>query len=155
MTEPTDHESALRRFATEAAILEVVDGVLNGTWPVSQWHHHEHCIATAGLLLFRKELDLERELPGIIQRYNVAQGGRNTDTEGYHHTITLLYLRAIKDFMSRIPAGTSAVEICRQLLKSPLGHKDYPLRYYSKDVLFSVTARRAWLAPDLAKPAYL
>lgn len=155
MTEMMDQESSLSRFETEPPILELVDGVLNGTWPVSNWHHHEHCIATAGLLLFRKELDLERDLPGIIQRYNVAQGGRNTDTEGYHHTITLLYLRAIKDFMSGIPAGTTAVEVIQQLLKSPLGHKDYPLRYYSKEALFSVAARKAWLAPDIAKPAYL
>jgi hypothetical protein len=96
--------------------------VIEGTWPVSDWKHREHCVATAALLLFRPEMDLERELPGIIQRYNVAQGGRNTDIEGYHHTITLLY-QGHPEFHFGIAAGTSR-DICRQLVASPLGGRE-------------------------------
>jgi hypothetical protein len=150
-----DRGGWLDRYATEASITSLIEGLINGTWPVSDWKHREHCVATAGLLMLKPELDLERELPGIIQRYNIAQGGRNTDSEGYHHTITLLYLEAIRNFIFGIPAGAGPVEICRQLLASPLGSKEYPLRYYSRSVLFSAEARTGWVAPDISRPCYL
>ncbi len=155
MSNPDNHDGWLDRYATEVAIMSLVNGLLDGTWPEPDWKHREHCVATAGLILFRPELDLEQELPGIIQRYNVAQGGQNTDTSGYHHTITLLYLKAIRNFISGIPAETGPVNICRQLLVSPLGRKEYPLRYYSSNLLFSVEARRGWVVPDISRPAYL
>jgi len=150
----TSHSDYARRYDSEAKIRALVDGVLNGTWPEPDWKHREHCVATAGLMLLKPEIDLDRELPGIIQRYNVAQGGANTDTEGYHHTITLLYLAAIRDFLRRAAVGIDPVEAVRQLLLSPVGRKDYPFTYYRRETLFSKDARRGWIAPDLAQPSY-
>jgi hypothetical protein len=31
-----------------------------------------------------------------------------------------------------------------------MGSRDWPLRFWSKERLFSVDARRAWVEPDLA-----
>ena len=36
------------------------------------------------------------------------------------------------------------------LLASPMGRRDWPLRFYTPDLLFSVPARRKFAAPDLA-----
>jgi len=35
-------------------------------------------------------------------------------------------------------------------MQSPFGNKDWLLAYWSKERLFSVEARRAWVEPDLA-----
>jgi hypothetical protein len=142
------------RYATEDAIHAVVNGLLEATWPEADWKHREHCVATLGLVLFHPEMDLDRELPGIIQRYNLANGGQNTDSSGYHHSITLLYLNAIRSFVKSLPMATSPVDAARQLLQSPLGKKDYPLRYYSRERIMSKEARLGWVEPDLAQPAY-
>lgn len=143
------------RYDSEEAIRAVAQGLLDTSWPEPEWKHREHCVATLGLILFYPEMNLDVELPGIIQRYNSAHGGQNTDTAGYHHTMTLLYLNAIRHFVKTLPAGTSGPEACRALLASPIGKKDYPLRYYSREKIMSKEARRGWVDPDMAKPAYL
>lgn len=71
----------------------------------------------------------------------------NSDTEGYHHTITLTYLTAIRDHA----AETAGQELCARtnaLLLSDRGRRDWPLRLYSPERLFSVGARRGWAMPD-------
>ena len=40
-------------------------------------------------------------------------------------------------------------ELVNYLLRSPMGKRDWPLRFYSRERLFSVEARKAWLEPDL------
>jgi hypothetical protein len=150
----TDEAAWCDRYASESVIRALVNGLLDATWPEADWKHREHCVATLGLLLFRPDMDLDRELPGIIQRYNLAHGGQNTDTTGYHHTITLIYLNAIRDFLSSLPTNTSPGDAARALLQSPIAKKDYPLRYYSRERIMSTEARRGWVDPDLAQPTY-
>lgn len=142
------------RYDSEEAIRAVTQGLVDTSWPEADWKHREHCVATLGLILFYPEMDLDHELPGIIQRFNVAHGGQNTDTSGYHHTMTLLYLNAIRHFVSTLPQGTSPADAARALLRSAIGTKEYPLRYYSRECIKSKEARRGWVEPDVAQPAY-
>jgi hypothetical protein len=41
-------------------------------------------------------------------------------------------------------------ELVDQLLLSPMGRRDWPLRFYSAGLLSSVEARRAFVPPDVA-----
>ena len=41
-------------------------------------------------------------------------------------------------------------ELVNDLLHSPMGRRDWPLRFYSAERLFSVEARRHFVPPDLA-----
>ena len=41
-----------------------------------------------------------RELPDIIRRYNESVGGVNSDTEGYHETITRVFLHGVRLFLA-------------------------------------------------------
>jgi hypothetical protein len=41
-------------------------------------------------------------------------------------------------------------ELVNELLLSPMGRRNWPLRFYSRDRLLSVEARRAFIPPDLA-----
>ena len=92
---------------------------------------------------------LPRELPGIIARYNVSVGGVNDDTQGYHETLTQLYVAGVRAFAARHPAPELA-EAVNVLLAAPEGRRDWPLGFYSRDRLFSVEARRNFVTPDLA-----
>jgi hypothetical protein len=120
--------------------------------PKAEWTHEAHLAACLWLLTERPDIDVERELPAIISRYNEAVGGVNDATQGYHHTITLTYVAAVRDFLARAPAGRSLAERVNALLNEPEGRRDWPLRHYSRDTLFSVEARMGYVPPDLRGP---
>jgi len=141
----TDHPPRL--FDSAGAIRRVGEGLLARTLPRAEWTHEAHLAATTYLVVERPDIDLNAELPGIIRRYNESVGGRNTDSEGYHETITRVFLAAVRAHV----AETAEQELCARvnaLLLSPRGRRDWPLRFYSRERLFSVEARLGFIAPD-------
>jgi len=139
-----------RLFASDAAVEHVGEGLLARSLPREEWTHEAHLAATTYLLLRHPEIDLDAELPEIIRRYNESVGGVNSDTEGYHDTITRVYLHGIRLFLSEADPGDPLHELVNDLLLSPMGRRDWPLRFYSRDRLLSVVARREFVMPDVA-----
>jgi hypothetical protein len=140
---------APRLFASDAAVRRIGEGLLDRSLPRPDWTHEAHLAACLYLLRERPEIDLPAELPGIIAGYNVAVGGVNSDSEGYHETITQAYIRVIRGFLAGRPADEPLVAAVNALLASPLGRRDHLLGHWSKPALFSVAARRGWVEPDL------
>ena len=133
---------------TDTQVAALTAGLLDHSLPKAEWTHAAHLTATLRLVRTRNE-GLERDMPGIIQTYNVAVGGVNDDHSGYHETITQAYLAAIRAFVATLPAGTSDSEAAARLLATPMGDKAWPLTFWSRERLFSVAARRGWVEPDL------
>ena len=100
-------------------------------------------------MLKHPEIDLDAELRGIISRYNESVGGVNSDAEGYHHTITRAYLRGIRLFLDEADVERPIHDLVNELLMSPMGRRDWPLRFWSRERLMSVEARRAYVEPDI------
>ena len=94
-----------RFFRSDAAIEHIGEGLLARTLSREQWTHEAHLAASTYLLLRRPDIDLDKELPGIIRRYNESVGGVNSDTEGYHETITRAFLSGVRLFLSETDAG--------------------------------------------------
>src|SRR5579884_2250227 len=88
-----------RLFNTDADVVHVGEGLLSRTLPRAEWTHEAHLAATTYLLLRHPEIDLDEKLPSIIRRYNESVGGVNSDTEGYHDTITRVFLAGIRLFV--------------------------------------------------------
>ena len=143
----TDHSP--RTFSSDAEIVRVGEGLLDRSLPRPDWTHEAHLAATTYLLTRRPEIDLDRDLPGIIARYNESVGGVNSDNEGYHDTITRVFLRGVRLFLAEGDLSEPLHDLVNQLLLSPMGKRDWPLRFYSPERLFSVEARRGFVAPDL------
>ena len=139
-----------RLFASDVDVTRVGEGLLARTLPRAEWTHEAHLAATTYLLLRHPEIDLDTELPGIIRRYNESVGGVNSDSEGYHETITRAFLSGVRLFLSEADAGEPAHELVNELLLTPMGRRDWPLRFYSRERLFSVEARRGFVPPDVA-----
>lgn len=133
---------------SDSQVADLARRLLDHSLPKDQWTHAAHLTATLHLVRTRNE-GLERDMPGIIRTYNVAVGGVNDDTSGYHETITQAYLAAIRAFAATLPAGISDGEASRRLLATPMGDKAWPLTFWSRERLFSVAARRGWVEPDL------
>jgi len=139
-----------RLFHSDAEIERIGEGLLSRALPREEWTHEAHLAATTYLLLRRPDVDLDRELPDIIRRYNESVGGVNSDTEGYHETITRVFLRGVRLFLAEADLSQPLHEIVNELLLSPMGRRDWPLRFYTPQRLFSVDARRNFVRPDLA-----
>ena len=139
-----------RFFTTDAEIIRLGEGLLACTLAREDWTHEAHLAATTYLVLRRPDIDLEEELPDIIRRFNESVGGVNSDTEGYHETITRSFLRGVRLFLDEADTRAALHELVNALLLSPMGRRDWPLRFYSRERLFSVEARTSHVKPDLA-----
>ena len=140
-----------RFFNSDADIEHIGEGLLARTLPRAEWTHEAHLAATTYLLLRHAEIDLDEALPELIRSYNESVGGVNSDSEGYHETITRVFLRGMRLFLEEADKGEPIHLLVNELLLSPMGRPDWPLRFYSRELLHSVEARRNFVAPDLAR----
>jgi hypothetical protein len=138
-----------RLFHSDAEVEHVGEGLVARTLPRAEWTHEAHLAATAYLLMRRPDIDLDRQLPAIIRGYNESVGGVNSDSEGYHETITRVFLRGVRLFLSEADRSEPLHDLVNELLLSPMGKRDWPMRFYSRQLLFSVEARRRFVEPDL------
>lgn len=139
-----------RLLPDDAAVRRVGEGLLDRSLPQAEWTHEAHIAATCWLLRDRPQLDVDSAIGGIIRRYNESVGGVNNDTQGYHATITRSFVAGIRAYLRTVPHGATLVAAVNALLLCPEGQRDWPLRFYSRERLFSVAARREFIAPDLA-----
>jgi hypothetical protein len=139
-----------RLFHSDAEIEHIGEGLLARTLPRDEWTHEAHLAATTYLLTRRADVDIDNQLPGIIRRYNESVGGVNDDTQGYHETITRMFLYGVRLFLREADVKASLHELVNELLLSPMGRRDWPLRFYSPALLFAVEARRNFVPPDVA-----
>ena len=139
-----------RFFSGDAAVRHIGEGLLARTLPRAEWTHEAHLAATLWLLRERPDIDLDARIATIIARYNESVGGVNDDHNGYHDTITRAFLAGVRLHLAQRPPGEPLAPAVNALLDSPTGRRDWPLRFYSPERLFSVAARRSFVAPDLA-----
>jgi hypothetical protein len=133
-------------FSSDAEIDRIGRGLLDRSLPKTEWTHAGH-FAAAFWVLRRPNMDAVRDMPGLIRAYNEATGVHNTDTTGYHETITLASLRAAAAWL-RERSGMPLYAVLNELLATQYGGSGWLLSYWSKPVLFSVEARKAWVNPD-------
>ena len=142
-----DH--AVRAFADDEDIRRLGEAFLDLSLPKARWTHEAHLATCAWLILERRDIDPECDLPGLIRRYNESVGGVNNAREGYHETITQVSIRGVRAVLAR-DTKNSLHDRVNALLLAEEGRRDWPLRFYSHDRLFSPEARLGWLEPDLA-----
>jgi hypothetical protein len=133
--------------STDADIERIARGLIDRTLPKSGWTHAAHFAAALWLLRHRGDAAFH-EMPPLIRTYNESTGVANTDTSGYHETITVASLRVARAWLAARP-GMPLHAALAELLASPYGRSDWLLAHWSRDRLFSAIARRAWLDPDL------
>jgi hypothetical protein len=143
-------EYSIRLFEDDPSIAEIGEGLLARTLPREHWTHEAHLAACTWLVRNRPDIDIERELPAIISAYNESVGGVNDDTQGYHETITQVYIAGVKAHLAEVGMELPLHKAVNALLLSNRGSRDLPIRFYSKERLFSVPARRGFVEPDLA-----
>lgn len=110
------------------------------TLPKPAWTHEAHVSVCWATLAQQNPADALDHLRTAIRSYNESVGTANTDTDGYHETITRYYVGAVAALRDR-----PLVEV----LAHPTCSRTAALEHWSRDLLFSVAARHAWVEPDL------
>jgi hypothetical protein len=117
------------------------------TLPKSEWTHQAHlAVGTWHVHRLGPDQALLRLRSGI-RLLNDRHGTPNTDSSGYHETITRAYVMLLAAFIAGRD-GQPEANCAQALLASPLATRDALLTYYSKDLLMSVQARNEWVEPD-------
>ncbi len=143
-------EFEVRLFEDDASIVKISEGLLARTLPREAWTHEAHLGSCIWIVRNRPDIVPEDQMRAIISGFNESVGGLNDDSQGYHETITQVYIAAVRAHLADITADVSLSEAVNALLLSPRGQRDLPLKHYSKELLFSVAARRRFVEPDRA-----
>lgn len=136
-------------LSDDRSIERLTQCLLARSLPKNEWTHAAHFAAALWLTRYRPDLTTPDEIRALIMRYNEATNTANTDSSGYHHTITLASLRAASGHLNGFAPDTHLHVVLRSLLASKFGRSDWLLVYWKRDTLFSVTARRGWVDPDI------
>lgn len=137
------------RFTSNEEVRALGEEMMARTLPKTKWTHAAHWATTLWMLTEKPEILPERDLPGLIRAYNESVGGENTDTAGYHETITQASIRAARGFLcEREGLGEPLYVRCNSLMETELGDPEWLLEFWTRETLFSVEARRKWVEPD-------
>jgi hypothetical protein len=136
-------------YTADSEIERIGTALIDRSLPKPEWTHAGHFAAVLWVLRHRPHWDPTMEMPRLIRAYNECTGVANTDTSGYHETITLASIRAARSVLERHAADLPLHAVVNAVLASELGRSEWLLRYWSKERLFSVEARRHWIEPDL------
>jgi hypothetical protein len=118
------------------------------TLPGERWTHEAHLTVALWYLTRHTEADATPLIREGIQRYNSSRGVEMTKDGGYHETITLFYIRAIRRYLDGAGDAQTFAELLDGMIKT-CGGRNFPFEYYSRERLLSWEARTAWLEPDL------
>ncbi len=133
-------------YKTEKDIADLVSRFENCTVSRDEWKHAEHLVVA---LYYATRHDLETatdKMRSGIFRLLDAFGVDLTKEMPYHETLTVFWMRTINDF-AIMKNGASLPEKAAELLRD--FDKDHPLRFYSRELLFSDEARAEFLECDL------
>jgi hypothetical protein len=120
------------------------------TLPKEEWTHVAHLTVGAWHVDRYGAADALTRLRDGIRQLNESHGNVNTETAGYHETITAAYVTLIAAFLAACPPGLPLAARVDRLLTGPLAARDMLFTFYSRERLMSVEARAQWIEPDLA-----
>jgi len=134
---------------TEEEIDAFVAAFESGTLPKARWTHGAHLLTGAWYLHRLGEAAATDKMRTCVRRYNETVGGKNTDTSGYHETITVLWIKLLAGLL-RESQPIGRVEFAQLAVERFERDRGILRRYYDFDLVNSVEARKRWVPPTLA-----
>ena len=134
---------------TEPEIDAFLAAFESGTLPTERWTHSAH-LFTGACYVHMLGADLAiQQMRVCIKRHNESVGTANTDTGGYHETITIAWIKLLNRLL-RESSPLERADFARLAVERFASDREIFRRYYDFDLVKSVDARRAWIPPTLA-----
>ncbi len=134
----------------DASIERLALKMMDRSLPRAEWTHAGHFATALWLIKHRPDLAEPAAMRLLIMRYNDATGTENSDTSGYHHTITTASMRGAAHHLQCTGQDAPLCVVLAALMASNLGQSGWLLEHWDRQTLFSPAARRTWIEPDLA-----
>ncbi len=135
------------RYKTEKEIDEVVRSFEDATISRDAWKHAEHLtVALHYLCLHDIDTATEQMRLGIFKLLTEGFAVDLSKEMPYHETLTIFWMRTVADF-NATKNGASLLDKANELVAAY--DKDYPLKFYSREFLFSDEARAKFVDGDL------
>lgn len=134
------------RYETEDEILTVIEEFEAATLPHEKWRHAEHLTMAMHYGLHNDFEEALNKMRSGILKLNNFHGVVTTNERGYHETLTVIWTRAVFDYVKANPKK-DLVELGNEIIEK--FDKNYPLKFYSRERLFSVEARFKFIESDL------
>ncbi|MEP7380205.1 MAG: alpha/beta hydrolase [Gemmatimonadota bacterium] len=120
----------------------------SGAFPIAWWTHGAHVAMAASVLWDSPVPRALAEIREAIRHYNVSQGGQNTDSSGYHETLTRLWVGIVASTLTTLPDGADRLSAARHAYLAFARRSGYFRDWYGYDLLKSSEARGGWVAPE-------
>ena len=127
----------------DASPIGILRGIEGLSLPKTAWTHEAHLLACWATLDERSAEDALAHLRSTIRRYNEATGTANTETSGYHETLTVYFVYTIDHLRQE------SVSLDEMLVHPSCGRRG-PLAHWTSELFMAAGARAAWTLPDLA-----
>lgn len=136
----------LRKYRSEKEIYELLRSFEERTISREEWKHAEHLVVALCYLETNDLAEATAKMRNGI--FNLLKGfGVDLKKEmPYHETITVFWMRTAYAY-SLMQSDLTLVEKANGLCE--LFDKDHPLKFYSRELLFSDRARAEFVEPDL------
>lgn len=136
----------MKRYETEKEITDVVRLFETAAISRTDWKHAEHLtVALHYLSNHDFEAAYKKMRDGIFNLLRAFEVDLSKEMP-YHETLTIFWLKAVDDFR-KISNGYSKVELYNKMTEEL--DKDFPLKFYTRELLFSDEARAKFVEPDL------
>jgi hypothetical protein len=119
-----------------------------GTLPKIRWTHSAHLLTGACYVYELGQAAAIEKMRRCVRRYNEAVGGQNTETSGYHETITVAWIKLLDGLLRRSRPIERAAFVALAVAEFS-GRRDIFTRHYDFDLVGSREARRVWVQPTL------
>ena len=133
---------------TSNELENIVKEFNNCTLQRSNWTHAAHLIVALWYLTNYSESEAINNIRDRIKKYNASLGIPMTKNSGYHETITMFWVKIVRQYLAINSANNSFVEMANNLVNF-YENKALPFEYYSREYLMSWEARKNWVKPDL------
>jgi hypothetical protein len=141
-------------YTKDEEIIELIKEFEDCTVNAKEWTHGAHLTAALFYAVNHNfETALDKMRAGIF-KLNEAHGTPNTPTRGYHETLTVFWMLTVVEFLEKTGNRDSLIELANGLIET-CGDSGLPLKFYSREVLFSAEARAKYIKPNLEDHAQI
>lgn len=122
---------------------DLVQSFLNCTMDKWDWTHEAHLVAGLYVVTHHGDQSLSF-MRNAISRFNESVGTANTDTSGYHETLTYFWLNRIREACTDTDGSLSWDQrtLNYLLVNQDLTNRNVWLEHYSEEQIKSVRARK-------------
>ena len=130
----------------EAEIDAFIADFESGTLPKERWTHAAHILTGACYVYSLGEAAAIQRMRDRVSAFNLAVGGQNTPTSGYHETVTVFWIKLIA---TQLATTEARADFAHQTVRHFVDRDNIYADFYDFDILASEEARRIWIEPNI------